>query len=72
MRLPAARDPLGAPPIGLGSSLLKRFASAETIDGLSTWATLAMIGLVRRRSMNARNWFSIYCVFCPASRGIGK
>jgi hypothetical protein len=55
MFLPLAADCRGAPPIGLGSRFLKCVASAEIIDGLSAWATLAMTGLVRRRSTKARN-----------------
>ena len=51
---------------------LKCAARAASIDGLRTCATLNMIGFVRLRSVNARNWFSMYWGCCPASRGIGK
>jgi hypothetical protein len=34
-------------------------------------ATLNMTGFCRLRSIKAFNWFSMYSVCCPASRGIG-
>ena len=58
-------EPLGAPPNGFGLRFLKCVASAVSIDGLRTCATLNMIGFVRLRSMKARNWFSMYSGCCP-------